>query len=446
MSMDFPVPTAVGETYTNAAGITYKWDGTAWVAQGSAGGSTGPVDFPVDSVNGKTGDVVLNAVDVGAAPTVHTHVIADVTNLQTSLDGKAPVVHNHDGVYAPAVHNHDADYVNVTGDTMTGPLVIEANTDAPALRVTQTGTGYALRVEDSASPDTTPFVVDMDGNLLMSGNLGINNANPVAPLDIKFASSDLRFFIADNTNTVQLNSVNNANNALKDLNIQGKNIRLKTMSTERIHIDNGGSVGFNVPANTVMAMRIRGKARSATDYGIWVENSAPEVLLSIDTLGKFITGQSSSSPYNLTTATPANVYVDGSGTLYRSTSSAKYKTDIEPLDHAIVDRAVSGLIPVWYRTKTPNGDDKASWSHIGLLAEDVAKVEPRLVVYKTKDITRGEDGEFIETERAVPEPEGVDYARLSVILLDKVRRQQAVLDSLEARIAALETPTETPAT
>jgi hypothetical protein len=98
MSMDFPVPTAVGETYTNAAGITYKWDGTAWVAQGGAGGGgggTGPVDFPVDSVNGKTGDVVLNAVDVGAAPTVHTHVIADVTSLQAALDGKAPTAHTH---------------------------------------------------------------------------------------------------------------------------------------------------------------------------------------------------------------------------------------------------------------------------------------------------------------------------------------------------------------
>jgi hypothetical protein len=98
MSMDFPVPTAVGETYTNAAGITYKWDGTAWVAQGGAGGGgggTGPVDFPVDSVNGKTGDVVLNAVDVGAAPTVHTHVIAVVTSLQAALDGKAPTAHTH---------------------------------------------------------------------------------------------------------------------------------------------------------------------------------------------------------------------------------------------------------------------------------------------------------------------------------------------------------------
>jgi hypothetical protein len=31
----------------------------------------------------------------GKAPTMHSHAIADVTNLQTSLDGKAPTSHIH---------------------------------------------------------------------------------------------------------------------------------------------------------------------------------------------------------------------------------------------------------------------------------------------------------------------------------------------------------------
>lgn len=49
----------------------------------------------VSSVNGETGDVVLDATDVGAAPAVHTHAISDVTGLQTALDGKAPTTHTH---------------------------------------------------------------------------------------------------------------------------------------------------------------------------------------------------------------------------------------------------------------------------------------------------------------------------------------------------------------
>ncbi len=90
MSMDFPAPTAIGQIYTNSTGVTYEWDGEKWVAQGGAGGGGGGT-APVTSVNAKIGDVVLSSADVGAAPVVHAHVIGDVTNLQTSLDGKAPL-------------------------------------------------------------------------------------------------------------------------------------------------------------------------------------------------------------------------------------------------------------------------------------------------------------------------------------------------------------------
>jgi hypothetical protein len=42
----------------------------------------------VTSVNGATGAVVLGAADVGAAAAAHGHAIADVSGLQTALDGK----------------------------------------------------------------------------------------------------------------------------------------------------------------------------------------------------------------------------------------------------------------------------------------------------------------------------------------------------------------------
>lgn len=53
-------------------------------------GSVAPFPtIPVASVNGKTGAVVLNVTDVGAAAFGHTHVIAEVNGLQATLDGKA---------------------------------------------------------------------------------------------------------------------------------------------------------------------------------------------------------------------------------------------------------------------------------------------------------------------------------------------------------------------
>lgn len=49
--------------------------------------------FQYQSSNGKWHYHSLS--EAGIAPVVHTHVIADVTNLQTTLDGKAPLSHTH---------------------------------------------------------------------------------------------------------------------------------------------------------------------------------------------------------------------------------------------------------------------------------------------------------------------------------------------------------------
>jgi len=47
------------------------------------------------------------------------------------------------------------------------PNLIEVNSSSAALRITQTGAGNALLVEDSANPDATPFVVDATGRLIV---------------------------------------------------------------------------------------------------------------------------------------------------------------------------------------------------------------------------------------------------------------------------------------
>jgi hypothetical protein len=51
--------------------------------------------------------------------------------------------------------------------TFTGNAVINANTASDAFRITQTGAGNALVVEDSTNPDATPFVVDQSGNVVV---------------------------------------------------------------------------------------------------------------------------------------------------------------------------------------------------------------------------------------------------------------------------------------
>jgi len=57
-------------------------------------------------------------------------------------------------------------------------VTISANTSGPALLVTQTGAGAAIRVQDSADPDASPFVVDT------AGQVGIGTASPANALDL----------------------------------------------------------------------------------------------------------------------------------------------------------------------------------------------------------------------------------------------------------------------
>ena len=143
-----------------------------------------------------------------------------------------------------------------------------------------------------------------------------------------------------------------------------------------------------------------------------------------------------------TTASAANAFLDSAdgNRIYRSTSSLRYKKDVEDLDQLKAD-AVFSLRPVWYRSKVES--DRSDWSWYGLIAEEVAKVEPRLVHWTYLDDAfdiEEVNGKIEKTLKPDAElvPDGVQYDRLTVLLLDVVKRQQQAIETLEAKVAALE--------
>jgi hypothetical protein len=69
-----------------------------------------------------------------------------------------------------------ASTLDVSGALTAASAVVSANSSTPALRVTQVGTGHALLVEDSANPDSTPFVVDA------AGKVGVGTSSPLYQL------------------------------------------------------------------------------------------------------------------------------------------------------------------------------------------------------------------------------------------------------------------------
>ena len=125
--------------------------------------------------------------------------------------------------------------------------------------------------------------------------------------------------------------------------------------------------------------------------------------------------------------------------MLRSTSSLKYKKDVETLEHSYAD-ALDQMRPIWFRSTAKY--DNPGWGFYGLVAEEVAAIDPRLVHWGYQEDQYDEVLEDIDghTPRRTlvlkPDqelrPDGVQYDRLTVLLLDKVQR-------LEARLAALET-------
>ena len=150
------------------------------------------------------------------------------------------------------------------------------------------------------------------------------------------------------------------------------------------------------------------------------------------------------------------VMVDSAGRLFKLTSSLRYKKDVEDIDEAKVD-AIINARAVWHKLKDPQGVPNADWGYYGFIAEEMAEIDPRLVSWSPqyKEVTETvtdsvitEDGTETKTERQVIKtvvdeslpliPDGVDYARITAPLLNKVKRQQVQLEAFEARLAALE--------
>ena len=118
----------------------------------------------------------------------------------------------------------------------------------------------------------------------------------------------------------------------------------------------------------------------------------------------------------VTVAGGIGVIVDSNGHLGTSTSSARYKENIQPMDNA--SEAILSLQPVRFRYKKELDPDGIP--QFGLVAEDVAKVSPALVA-------RDEQGK----------PYSVRYEAVNAMLLNEFLKEHSKVEQQEATIAQL---------
>ena len=331
-------------------------------------------------------------------------------------------------------------------------------TGASNINVTGIVTATGLDVTNIKHPSfgSNTFVLDSSGNInIDSGGVyydasnnrfGVGTASPGETLDVVGqirttnttagsglvvkrsdsvnASGALNFTGSDDTVDASVRMASDAADALT----------FQTAGVERMRIRNDGNVGIANNGNDNVRLFVNAPVSDSNNWSIFGNNAAGTNAFGVRGDGAIYCGLLSLSPYNLTTAGAANAVLMSDGYFYRSTSSAKYKKDIETIDYAYSE-ALLNCRPVWYRS-TSNADNP-EWGWWGFIAEEVASIDPRLVHWKTTEPVAQENG-TPKHAPCEPEPEGVAYDRFVPHLLNLIKRQKERIETLETQNASFE--------
>ena len=190
--------------------------------------------------------------------------------------------------------------------------------------------------------------------------------------------------------------------------------------TERMRIDSSGNllVGNSTASQTMDGLFVRGKVTpTGNQYNF----------LTYTQNGNFTLGcrddyyLRSPAVYDRTAGGAANVYVDSSGYLYRSTSSIRYKRDVVNYDKGL--ETVKALRPVYYKSNVESPDGAVrDEQYAGFIAEEVSAAGLE------EFVVRNNQGQ----------PDALHYGNMVSLLTKAIQEQQALITALTARIESLE--------
>jgi hypothetical protein len=202
----------------------------------------------------------------------------------------------------------------------------------------------------------------------------------------------------------------------------GADIRFLTASasntnpSERMRIDSSGNLLVGTTSGSARVTITSGGNTGGT-FGFIVNNSTPAQTFAVRNDGAINTGIIAGSPYNNTSGSAANCILGADGFLARSTSSLKYKQDVQNTVHGLAE--VMQLRSVTYKGKSEADGDKVFG---GLIAEEVHEAG------LTEFVQYAEDGS----------PDALAYGNMVSLAFKAIQEQQAIITDLKARIETLE--------
>jgi hypothetical protein len=362
----------------------------------------------------------LNGVSIGASTAS--------TGAFTTLTTSSTVTHN--GGTANGVAYLNSSKVLTTGSALT----FDGNTlKAPNVNVSDSnwvgwGSDRTRLVGNSSTNFLAAFIDNSEQMRLTSTGLGIGTSSPSEKLDVAGSGNQTsvvrttdtsgvavgrftaRFGSGGTASVVDLRAGSGYAYLLAETN---NPLLFGTNNAERMRIDSSGNL---LVGDTSGIGGSRFLVKSATTNGSWVSivtNTSNAIMFGVLDNGGIVTGTSAASPYNNTTGSAANLFVASDGLLYRSTSSLKYKTDVQDATHGLAE--VMALRPVTYKGKNDGGKVFG-----GLIAEEVHEAG------LTEFVQYAEDGT----------PDALAYSNMVSLAFKAIQEQQAIIEQLKARLDA----------
>jgi hypothetical protein len=223
-------------------------------------------------------------------------------------------------------------------------------------------------------------------------------------------------------NTTGSANVAIGNSAMSRNTVGGNNVAVGLNALFFSTGDYNTAVGTNALAGTTGTRNIAlglsaGSLIASGSNNIDVGNSAPGDESDTIRIGNTQTAAYLAGVSGVTVSSGVQVYIDANGQLGTLTSSARFKEDVT--DMAGSSRLLMQLRPVTFRYKAPY-DDGSRRLQYGLIAEEVAKVDPELVQFDAKG-----------------QAQTVRYHYVNMMLLNEVQRQEAELASQTTAVGTL---------
>jgi hypothetical protein len=287
-----------------------------------------------------------------------------------------------------------------------------------ALISNTTGTGNtALGWRSLFSNTDASFSTAVGGGALVLNNGSSNTAVGAAALLLNTSGTGNT---AAGTDALTLNDTGSYNVAVGDIAL------FSLASTVAGNADNNVAIGAGALANVT-----EGNFNIAIGFnaGVNLTSGSQNIYIGVDgfptesstiRIGSAQTATYIAAISGQTASGGAAVYVNSDGKLGTMTSSRRFKDNINPMDKA--SELIFSLKPVTFRYK--KAIDASGISQFGLVAEDVAKVNPDLVVLDKEG-----------------EPYTVRYEAVNAMLLNEflkehrqVQEQQKEIDALRAEL------------